>query len=161
MAEHSDVLVIGGGVIGVTAAYFLARAGLQVDVVDQGDFGREASWAGAGILPPGNPGRAGTPIDELRAQSAAMFPSLSAELREQTGIDNGYLRSGGLELFDAGGESIAEAWRVEGVTYEVVQDRELFRLEPALARGLGPAYFLPDMAQLRNPRRAAAVRAPC
>jgi glycine oxidase len=161
MAERSDVLVIGGGVIGLTAAYFLARAGLQVEVVDQGDFGREASWAGAGILPPGNPGGAGTPIDQLRAQSAAMFPSLSVELREQTGIDNGYLRSGGLELFDEGGESIAEAWRVEGVAYEVVGDRQLSRLEPALARGFGPAYFLPDMAQLRNPRHVKALVAGC
>jgi glycine oxidase len=161
MAEHSDVLVIGGGVIGLTSAYFLARAGLKVELVDQGDFGREASWAGAGILPPGNPGRAGTPIDQLRAQSAVMFAGLSAELREQTGIDNGYLRSGGLELLDASDESIAEAWRVEGVTYELVQEGELSRLEPALAKGSGPAYFLPDMAQLRNPRHVKALVAGC
>ena len=38
--------------------------------------------------------------DQLRAHSAALFPALAAELRERTGIDNGYLRCGGLEFFD-------------------------------------------------------------
>src|ERR1700736_7000261 len=96
MAERSDVLVIGGGVIALTAAYFLAREGLAVEVVDQGDFGREASWAGAGIVPPGNPAQARTAFDQLRAHSAALYPALSRTLREETGIDNGYVRCGGL-----------------------------------------------------------------
>ena len=161
MGEHADVLVVGGGVIGLTAAYFLARAGVRVDLVDKGDLGQEASWAGAGILPPGNPGHTGSPIDRLRGQSASMFPDLSAELRERTGLDNGYLRSGGLEFIDDAADSIAEAWRVEGVAFEFVQGSELRRLEPALASGSGPAYFLPDMAQLRNPRHIKALVAGC
>src|ERR687885_455809 len=98
MATHPDVLVLGGGVIGLTVAYYLAREGVAVAVVDQGDFGREASWAGAGILPPGNPAHARTPFDRLRAHSVALYPALAAELRERTGIDNGYRRSGGLEF---------------------------------------------------------------
>src|SRR5262245_66687978 len=98
MAEHSDIVIIGGGVIGLTTAYFLARDGARVTVIDQGDFGQEASWAGAGILPPQELSRARTPIEKLRAHSCAIFPTLSAELRERTGIDNGYLRCGGLEF---------------------------------------------------------------
>jgi glycine oxidase len=90
-----------------------------------------------------------------------MFPALSAELREQTGIDNGYLRSGGLELQGDEDDSIAEAWRVEGVVFELLEGRELSRLEPALALGVGPAYHLPGMAQLRNPRHIQALIAGC
>src|SRR5262245_65404278 len=101
MPEHPDVLIIGGGVIGLTTAYFLAREGARVTLVDKGDFAQEASWAGAGILPPGQPSPAQHPYDQLRAHSATLFPALSAELRDRTGIDNGYLCSGGLDFSGA------------------------------------------------------------
>jgi len=160
MPQHPDVLIIGGGVIGMTAAYFLARDGVQVEVVDKGDFGQEASWAGAGILPPGNPARARTPIDQLRAHSTAMFPVLSLELRERTGIDNGYLHCGGVAFPD---EHFTEtdAWRHEGIAIEKLQEADLLRLEPAIGRGLGPAYHVPDMTQLRNPWHMRALLAGC
>src|ERR1700737_781036 len=114
MPAHPDVLIIGGGVIGLTTAYFLSREGVAVEVIDKGDFGQEASWAGAGILPPGNPARARTPFDQLRAHSAALYPRLSEELRERTGIDNGYVRCGGLEFFGGEDEAAAQVWRDEG-----------------------------------------------
>src|SRR5262245_31128892 len=118
MAKYPDVLIIGGGVIGLTAAYFLAREQVPVEIVDKSDFGQEASWAGAGILTPGDPARARTPFDQLRAHSFALYPKLSAELKEQTGIDNGYLRCGGLEFLDEEEEAAAEEWRMEGVRAE-------------------------------------------
>src|SRR5262249_59144126 len=92
MSASSDVLVVGGGVIGLTTAYFSARDGVRVTVVDRGEMGREASWAGAGIIPPGNPDRAAHPGDRLRALSAKMYPALSAELPARCGVDNGYVR---------------------------------------------------------------------
>src|SRR5262245_66355707 len=98
MAKHPDVAVVGGGIIGLTSAYFLAKAGLSVEVFDRGDLGKEASWAGAGILPPGNPAGAATPIDKLRAIGSVRFPEFSAELRELIGIDNDYSRCGGIEF---------------------------------------------------------------
>src|SRR5262249_55152943 len=95
MTAHPDVLILGGGVIGLSTAYFLARDGARVAVVDKGDFGQEASWAGAGILPGGNPKRAKSALGQLRAHSIALFPEISAEMRSRTGIDNGYVRCGG------------------------------------------------------------------
>jgi glycine oxidase len=161
MAEQRDVLIVGGGVIGLTAAYFLAREGVRVEVVDKGDFGQEASWAGAGILPPGDPGHARTPFDLLRAHSALLFPSLSAELRERTGIDNGFVRCGGLEFVPEGEQAADQEWRGEGIAFELLREPALARLEPALATGLGTAYHLPDLAQLRNPRHLKALLAGC
>jgi glycine oxidase len=160
MTEHPDVLIIGGGVIGLTTAYYLAREQVRVTIVDKGDFGQEASWAGAGIVPPGNPGRARAPFDVLRAHSCSLFPGLSAELRERTGIDNGYLRCGGLEIADEVAGAHHE-WRSEGIAFQTLAEVELLRLEPALARGLGTAYHLPDMAQIRNPRHLKALIAGC
>jgi glycine oxidase len=161
MARAPDVLILGGGVIGLTTAYFLAREGGQVEVVDKGDFGQEASWAGAGILPPGDPATAQSPFDRLRARSVALFPSLSAELRERTGIDNGYLRCGGLEFLAAGEQAGEEEWRGEGIRFEMLNDEAVRSLEPALAPHPGPACHLPDMAQVRNPRHLRALLAGC
>ncbi|MCI0463188.1 MAG: glycine oxidase ThiO [Gemmataceae bacterium] len=161
MSERADILIIGGGVIGLTTAYFLAREGARVEVIDQGDFGQESSWAGAGILPPGNPASARTPFDQLRAHSAALFPILSAELRERTGIDNGFLLCGGLEFAGQDAHAEAQEWRGEGITVEALDEPAVLRLEPALALGLGGAFHLPDMAQLRNPRHLKALIAGC
>ncbi len=161
MTTHPDVLVIGGGVIGLSAAYFLARAGVLVEVVEQGDFGQEASWAGAGILPPGSGAAGLSPYDQLRACSVALFPTLSAELREATGIDNGYRKCGGLEFLGEDAAAAAEEWRGHGVAFETLDARAIHRLEPALAPELTHGYYIPEMAQVRNPRHLKALRAAC
>lgn len=110
MATHPDVVVIGGGIIGLSSAYFLTKAGLRVEVLDRADLGTEASWAGAGIIPPGNSDRAATPIDKLRAIGSARFPEFSAELRDLSGIDNGYRRCGGIEFLQLEDEYVQPLW---------------------------------------------------
>lgn len=157
MATTCDILILGGGVIGLTTAYFLAKAGERVRLIDRGDLGLESSWAGAGILPPGDPRQAHSPFDRLRAHSAVLFPKLAEELRDATGIDNGYRRCGGFEFLGASADAAAEEWRGEGITVETLAEGDARKLEPALAPGLGQALLLPDMAQLRNPRHLKAL----
>ena len=48
----ADVVIIGGGVIGLSIAYALSREGVVATVLDRGELGRAASWAGAGIISP-------------------------------------------------------------------------------------------------------------
>jgi D-amino-acid dehydrogenase len=50
--QMSDVIVIGGGIVGAGAAYRLARDGVRVALVDRADPG-QATAAGAGIISPG------------------------------------------------------------------------------------------------------------
>lgn len=161
MSASPDVVILGGGVIGLTTAYYLARAGVRVQLLDQGDFGQEASWAGAGILPPGNPRCARTPFDQLRARSVSLFPQLSEELKSRTGIDNGYLRSGGLEFVGSDAGHAAEEWRGEGIEVQNLTDQEVHEREPLLAADLGMAVFLPGMAQVRNPWHLRALIQAC
>jgi len=161
MSASSDILILGGGVIGLTAAYFLAREGHKVQVVDKADFGREASWAGAGIIAPAGSIRPREPYDELRARSSAMFPQLSAELREATGVDNGYLACGGLEWLGEDQQEAVRAYQAEGIRCEACAGADLQKMEPALAPGLGSAVVLPGMAQVRNPRHLKALLAWC
>jgi glycine oxidase len=161
MSDSPDILILGGGVIGLTTAYFLAKEGVQVALLDRGDLGQEASWAGAGILPPGNPERAKSPYDQLRARGSRMHAELAVELRERTGIDNGYVRCGGLEFADESDDFVEAAWRDEGIAFEKLDEAATHRLEGNLAPGLGPAFHLPDLAQVRNPRHLKALIAAC
>src|SRR5262245_58756075 len=159
MTSSCDVLIVGGGVIGLTTAYYLAtRTGASVRVLDRGPLGREASWAGAGIIPPNGSAApdSATPFDCLRAVSTALLPGLTAELREATGIDPGYRVTGGVE-FPAHELIDTDAWTREGVEWSQVRDDELQRIEPDVAHKLGPAYYLPGMAQIRNPRHLQAL----
>jgi glycine oxidase len=157
MANRADVLILGGGVIGLTTAYYLAfRHDARVTVLDRGAMGREASWAGAGIIPPGRPEGARSAYDCLRATSSVLTAQLSAELRDAVGVDNGYRRCGGVEL--VADEPIdTDAWQCEGVEWQHVADARLREIEPLLASGLGSGYFLPGLAQMRNPRHLQAL----
>ena len=148
MSQSADILVVGGGIIGLTAAIRLREAGAAVAVYDRGDFGREASWAGAGIIPPGNPERAATPIDKLRAIGSRDLPAFSELLRERTSIDNGYRRNGGIEFLTAEDDYAVGLWEAEGIAFQKWNDR---RVADATA------YFLPDMALVRNPWHLRAL----
>ena len=161
MNSSPDLIVIGGGIIGLTSAYVLANAGVQVAVYDRQDFGREASWAGAGIIPPGDPLRAATPYDHLRALGAVGMPILSSELRELTGIDNGYLRSGGIDFLQVADDYVVPLWQQEAIRYEALSVSQLASREANIASPVGSPYYLPDMAQVRNPRHLRALIAGC
>lgn len=161
MNRTGDVIILGGGVIGLTTAFFLAREGVRVALCDQGKVGMESSWAGAGILPPSDMDHAQYPADRLRALSGQIFPELSRELKDRTGIDNGFVQSGGIEFLDSTDVASADEWYGLGAVTKSLSANDVVDLEPALAPRLGPALLLPGMAQLRNPRHLQALRAAC
>ncbi len=156
-----DVIIIGGGVIGLSLACELSGEGGSVAVLEKGHFGQESSWAGAGILPPGNPDQAQTPEARLRAASHVLWPALSARLMEETGIDNGFRRQGGLEVRIGGSASELDDeiahWRDEGVAVEALAGPAVWKCEGALHPEVTSAYRLPEMGQVRNPRHLKAL----
>jgi glycine oxidase len=162
-----DVVVIGGGVIGLSIALELAGQGVAVTVLEQGDFGREASWAGAGILPPGNIDVAITPEARLRALSHSLWPDWAEALSAETGIETGYLRCGGLELRAGTEEHLEdlvteiEWWRGQGARVEELDSDALRELEPLVSHDIVAAYRLPELGQVRNPRLLKALLACC
>ena len=84
--------------IGLSIAYVLAREGVAATVLDRRELGREASWAGAGMIPPYTERLATHPTVALRSWSAPLHPEWSAALQDETGIDNGYHRTGGVDV---------------------------------------------------------------
>ena len=170
-----DCLIIGGGVVGLSLAWELARGGMAVRLIDQGLPGQEASWAGAGILPPASRSAALHPYDRLRALSSDLHPEWAERLQVDTGIDNGYRRCGGIYLARTAGEAASlAAWAhttlAEGIAVELLTAVELEQCEPDLAPRVGrsgqrvgfqSAVRLPDEAQIRNPRHLQALLAAC
>lgn len=156
----SDIVIVGGGVIGLSIAWELSGAGLRVTVLDQKEMGQEASWAGAGMIPPGDIEDPAThPLAVLSEQRWATF---SAALRNESGIDNEYHRCGGILL--PGQRSIddlIERWRSLHVTTERIDSARLQEIEPSLDSSQTPAVWLPEMAQVRNPRHLKALITAC
>jgi glycine oxidase len=158
-------LIVGGGVIGLSLAWELAGRARTVCVIDRQQPGREASWAGAGILPPAVYDAASPPYEQLTALSHELHAAWAAELRESTGIDNGYRRCGGVYVaHDAATESslrdAMDAYRAQGVEVEELNAAQLCAIEPSLTPPL-VAFRLPDECQIRNPWHLRALTAAC
>ncbi len=151
------VTVIGGGIVGLTTAWALSEAGVMVRVLERGAIGREASWAGGGILCPLYPWRYPDAVQALAWRAAAVYPELATRLAALTGVDPEWTVSGLLILDGerAAAASWAQRWKQRVVT---CAPDEVARLEPALAATAGTALRLPDMAQVRNPRLLQALR---
>ncbi|WP_275287943.1 glycine oxidase ThiO [Halomonas elongata] len=154
----SDFLVVGGGVIGMMTTLQLADAGHSVTLVERGQCGREASWAGGGIVSPLYPWRYSAPISRLSAWSEGRYPELSLRLLEETGVDPEY-RQKGLLYLRVDDEPAAMAWAREvGKPLERVSGGFLYGKEPEAAPGCEEALWMPTLGSIRNPRLARALR---
>ncbi len=172
MSATSDIVIIGGGIIGLSVADRLAGAGAGVTVLERGTCGRESSWAAAGVLKPGNPNRRG-PMQQLHRDGLDMFPEFCADLRERSGIDPEYLACGSLELlFDdqrfrmARSEERAGAERgmlmPDGQSeWQMLAVDDARELEPLVAGDCRGVLLNRFSAQVRNPRLLQALIKVC
>lgn len=137
------VVIVGAGAVGCLSAVALVERGWRVSLVERGMLGGEASWAGGGILFPLLPWKYREPVNRLALAGAARHPALCAELLDATGIDPQYLKCGMLALPDFGGAAARQWCQAHGVVAEM----------------RGEALWLPQVAQVRNPRLMQALRA--
>jgi glycine oxidase len=95
MKSHSDVVIIGGGIVGSSIAYRLASEGSSVTVIERDSIGNHASGYALGLLNPTNEtGR----IESLNHQSFKMHKELLGTLQEESGVDAQVLAMPHLEL---------------------------------------------------------------
>lgn len=90
MQRTTDVVVLGGGVIGCAIAYYLSKQGVEVTVLEQGEIGSQASGAAAGIFSLLKPLAKMDAYTRLLLASRAVFPALMVELEAVSGIDPEY-----------------------------------------------------------------------
>src|ERR1700740_3715627 len=97
MPSH-DAIVVGAGLIGSTIALRLAQEGLRVALLEKNDPGREASWAGAGMLSPAPDSPAAIPLVPFGRASLSLYPRFIAGIEDLCGQNTGYRSEGAIEL---------------------------------------------------------------
>lgn len=154
-----NILIVGGGAIGLQSARLLARAGCRVTLVERGALGSESSWAGGGIVSPLYPWRYSQAVTALAHWSQNYYPRLGEQLIEEGGIDP-EVQVTGLYWLDLDDEAQALAWaaRQERPLQRVPIEQVARRL-PALGAGFGRALHMADVANVRNPRLIKALQA--
>lgn len=161
-----DVLVVGGGVIGLSVAWRAAGAGLTVTVVDPAP-GSGTSRVAAGMLAPVTEAHYNEhALLRLNVASAQRYPDFVAELRESTGIDSGYSAVGTVV---AAVDADDQRWARELLAFHRSLDlptqplttRELRGLEPFLTPNLRGGLFVETDHQVDPRRLLAALLAAC
>lgn len=94
----AEIVVIGGGIVGLAVAYGLSGAGSEVVVLDEGDIAIRASRANFGLVWTQTKGLQYRPYASLSRQAARLWPDFAARLRADAGIDVGLEQSGGVKL---------------------------------------------------------------
>ena len=89
-----DYIIIGGGVIGMTTAREIATRGASVAILDHQLFGNEASRVAGGILSPMRPWTEDRNSVILSEQAKILYPDFTCSLKNETGIDSEYIKSG-------------------------------------------------------------------
>ena len=152
-----DCIVVGGGLLGMLTARALHQEGLSVAILERGEAGREASWAGGGILSPLVPWQYPDAVAELVVWSQHYYPLLVEELLAQTEIDAEWVVSGLLNLgarLDSGVSEWADRFKCK---IQSVSPAQIRQLEPEVRQLAGDSVLLPDVAQIRNPLLCTAL----
>ncbi len=143
----ADVVIIGGGVIGVAVAYNLTKRGLKVILVEKNDLASGTSGAcdGCIFLQSKKPGK----HLELALQSAQLYKSLGDELD----TDIGYKQSGGMIIIESESQLPAmlefmSRQRSAGLEVELLKIEDALKLEPHLSPSLCGTTFSPMDSQV-------------
>ena len=161
MAESTEVIVVGAGVLGCSVAYYLANEGVSVTVLE-----KEAIGSGASAHATGSLSLLGTEFSpgasfQLALAGYQEFPNLVQRLVAETGIDLLYQRRPSLRLAldDDEARLIQELmpWQQELVDLQWIDSDEVRRIEPRLTSQVIGAVYQDESAQLDSYRLNLAL----
>lgn len=161
--ETADVVVVGGGVIGLSIARALALRGVaDITLIERARLGAEASSAAAGILGPQAEANQADDFFQLSCQSRDLYPSFSAALKEESGIDIELDQTGTLYLAFTERDETEIVRRYEwqsraGYEVERLTSAEARLFEPCISTKVRSALRFPHDMQVENRRLVAAL----
>jgi glycine oxidase len=147
-----DVIIVGGGIIGLSLSVELHKQGASVLIVEKGEPGREASRAAGGMLV-GAGEEIPAALQKLASASARMYPEFVHELQDESGVDVD-LRSNGTLLFPDEGQQSGELHAAR-----TPLPMPIHELEPALAVSGRTALFVDERSVCPRNLTEAAIKA--
>jgi len=166
MPGSPDVVVVGGGVIGLSIAWRVAETGHRVVVVDPTP-GRGATWAAAGMLAPVTEAHYGEEaLARLTVHAAEQWPAYSTDLEAVAERGTGYLRCGTIVVGADRSDRLAldeiRAYQASlGLEVTPLSGRESRELEPALSPNSHGGAHVPGDHQVDNRLLVAALVSAC
>jgi len=160
--QNFDVIIIGGGIIGASCAYELAKNNLKVAILEKRHIGSGASGCSAAMLEYQTDAWRGDKFLSLARPSIRLFPSLYLELKELTGVDFGFENCGILQLALSEEEAVnlenevfrQNCWKMKS---QWLTREELLDVYPQLTPdNFGGAFFEED-GQVVGERYTAAM----
>ncbi len=157
----SDVVVVGGGIVGLACAYELAKAGASVDLLEYGRTGMQATNAAAGMLAPLIESHGPGPMLDFGLRALAAYPALVDELAP-TGIDVELRITGILKAATSPADfdhlRARLAWQRQcGLTIDELDAATCRELEPRLGGRITGGVFSSDEGGINNQMLSLAV----
>jgi len=158
------VLIIGGGIIGLSLGRALLKAQVEVTILERSRAGRATSWAAAGMLAPS----AELWFEEedlyyFGKEALARWPAFAQALEEETGLSVDYRTEGTLVVADDrdSAEALQRVYRYQqelAVNVQWLEPEEALEVEPFLSHRIVGAVFSPEDHQVDNRRVVEALR---
>lgn len=161
MHQSTDVVIVGGGVIGCSITYFLRKAGVEAMVIEQNEIAAESSGAAAGLITQlgglGGP----PPFTALMLESWSLFASLLPELEAASGVEIGYRQTGCLRVVLSENEAeqmrqLVPVCQNMGIEMQWVSREEAREMAPVLAPQVLGAAYAPQVGSISAPAMTRA-----
>ncbi len=163
--KSSDILILGGGIIGMAIARELAGNGMKVRILERHQPGLEASWASAGMLAPQGELSEGD-FQKLCLESNRRYPAYRTAVEEETGIKCYHREAGTMALAITDEDETEfrhtyQAQKNDGLQVEWISGDDARREEPELSKHVRGGMYLAGDRHVENRLLVPALEKSC